>query len=157
MNYKFRCDTNAVDLWKLTMYNTYHSLAGTCNVVFTVAMMIVTIALWNKAGDAVLILLMVGCVLFPVFQPIGIYIKARQQVSALPSNMEIAFDHAGVHVKTETEHSDLKWNQIKSIRKVPNMLIIFSSNTHGFMLTNRALGNQKDALFDEISAIIRQK
>lgn len=157
MNYKFQCDTKAFDLWLLTMYNTYHSLAGICNVIFTVAMVIVTVTFWNKAGDAVLILFLIGCVLFPILQPVGIYVKAKQQVATLPKDMQIAFDHAGVHVTTGTESSDLKWNQIKSVKKAPNMLIIFSSNTHGFMLTNRALGNKKEALFDEIRTIIKQK
>lgn len=157
MNYQIQCDTRAIDVWQLTMYNTYHSFAGLCNIIFTAALVIVTIALWNTVGDAILILLLVGCILFPVLQPVAIYLKAKQQVAGLPKNMQIVFDHAGVHVKTDTESSDLKWNQIKSVKKAPNMLIIFSSNTHGFMLTNRALGQQKEALFDEICRIIKQK
>ena len=33
-----------------------------------------------------------GCLLFPVIQPIAIYLKAKGQVRAMPKGVELAFD-----------------------------------------------------------------
>lgn len=38
MIYQFKSEVTAGDFWKLTMSRTYRSVAGVCNMVFTVAM-----------------------------------------------------------------------------------------------------------------------
>jgi hypothetical protein len=40
MTYQFKSEVTAGDFWKLTMSRTYRSVAGVCNMVFTVAMIL---------------------------------------------------------------------------------------------------------------------
>ena len=76
MTYQFKSEVTAGDFWKLTMSRTYRSVAGVCNMVFTVAMILFTAKFFRTSGDLMQMLMLFGCLLFPVIQPIAIYLKA---------------------------------------------------------------------------------
>lgn len=156
MTYEFKSEVNALDFWKLTMYQTYHSVAGVCNVVFTVAMILLAAKFWEQSGDIMQVVLLFACLLFPVIQPIGIYLKAKAQAKALPEDVSLRFDETGLHVKVGREHEDIRWKQIR-VRKQPNMIIVFSDVRHGYMLTNRVLGKDKNEFFAFAESKIEQE
>lgn len=155
MTYQFKSDVKALDLWILTMRRTYRSMAGICNLVFTVAMILLTVKFWEQSGDVLQVILLFACLLFPVIQPIGIYLKAKGQTRALPKDMELQFDEGGLHVTVGTGHEDIQWNQIRAVKEL-NMIIIFSGARHGYMLTNRVLGEEKEAFFAFVTSKIKQ-
>lgn len=150
MNYKFTYQTTAFDFWQLSMYYTYGSIVGVCNMIFTVSIFLLTIKFWENLNIFLRVVLILACCLFVVIQPLAIYKKAKKQVAVIPKDMEIIFDDYGIHVKSGNRSSDLKWNKIKRISKKPTMIVIFSTTTHGFILTNRILGEQKEAFYKDV-------
>lgn len=150
MKYKFTYQTTAFDFWKLSMYYTYGSMVGVCNMIFTVAMILLTVKFWGDVNSLVKILLITASCLFTVIQPLVVYRRAKKQVAKVSEDMEIGFDDKGVHIKTEKQSSDLKWHTIKRVSKKPTMIVIFSTTTHGFILTNKVLGNQKESVYNYI-------
>lgn len=156
MKYKFTYQTTAFDFWQLSMYHMYGSMVGLCNIIFTIAMVLLTAKFWGDVNGLVRILLIMACCLFTVIQPLVVYMRAKQQVATVREEMEIGFDDKGVHVKTENKSSDLKWTTIKRISKKPTMIVVFSTTTHGFILTNKVLGKQKEAVYDYIVSKIKK-
>lgn len=146
MKYKFIYKNTPFDLWQLSMYFTYGSIVGVCNLIFTVAIILLSFKIWGDAGSFVRMLLLFACCLFPIIQPLGIYARAKKQAAA-SKEMELGFDDAGIHVKTGNAVSDLDWKLIKKVSRKPNMIVIFSTTTHGFVLTNRVLGKQSESLY----------
>ena len=69
MEYQYKCRITAWDFFRLTMRQTYHSMAGMCNLVFTVAMILLTAKFWSQSGEVLQVLMLIGCLLFPVIQP----------------------------------------------------------------------------------------
>lgn len=155
MTYQFKSEVTAGDFWKLTMNRTYRSMAGVCNLVFTVAMILFTVRFFRTSNDLLQVLMLFGCLLFPVIQPIAIYLKAKGQVRAMPKGVELAFDEKGLHVTMDTQHENIEWNKLR-VAKQPGMMIVFSDARHGYMLTNRVLGTQKDAFYAFAEARIEQ-
>lgn len=51
------------------MYYTYGSVVGMCNLIFTAAVIALTISKWNSAGVIWRFFLVLGCCLFTVIQP----------------------------------------------------------------------------------------
>ncbi len=143
MKYRFVYQTTAFDFWQLAMYNTYSSIIGVCNVVFTVAMVLLTVKFAGTVNEVILALLILASCFFPVIQPVMMYMQARRQVSVLPQHLELGFDDNGVHVATEEERSNLPWKTIKRVIKKPTLVVIFSTATQGYILNNRVLGKQK--------------
>lgn len=155
MTYQFKSEVTAGDFWKLTMNRTYRSMAGVCNLVFTVAMILFTVRFFRTSNDLLQVLMLFGCLLFPVIQPIAIYLKSKGQVRAMPKGVELAFDEKGLHVTMDTQHENIGWNKLR-VAKQPGMMIVFSDARHGYMLTNRVLGTQKDAFYAFAEARIEQ-
>ncbi|MDF2547343.1 MAG: hypothetical protein K0R93_2241 [Anaerosolibacter sp.] len=156
MKYRFTYQTTAFDLWQLSMYGIYGSMVGVCNIIFTVAMGLLSAKFWGTVNGFMKIIFIIAICLFTVIQPAVIYMRAKRQVATFPHDMEIGFDDHGVHVKTEKQRSELKWNTIKAVSKKPSMIVIFSTTKHGFVLTNKALGKQKEAFYSYVVSKIKK-
>ncbi|PXV91638.1 YcxB-like protein [Lachnotalea glycerini] len=146
MKYKYKYKNSTADFWQLSMYFIYGSMIGICNTIFTAAMILLAIRIWSDVSSFVRMLLALSIFLFPIFQPLGIYIRARKQAAA-SREIEISFDDGGIRVKSDQTISDLDWKSIKKVSKKPNMLVIFSTTTRGFILTNKVLGRQNNEFY----------
>ena len=115
-------------------------------MVFTVAMILFTAKFFRTSGDLMQMLMLFGCLLFPVIQPIAIYLKAKGQAKTMPKDVELSFDDAGLHVTVGKEKESIGWKNLR-VANEPGMMIVFSDARHGYMLTNRILGAQKEPFF----------
>lgn len=156
MKFKFLYGVSAFDLWILTMYNLYRSMAGMCNIIFTVASILLTSSYWNSANLSVKILMLFGCCLFPLFQPGTIYWKARKQAAGMPGVMELEFDDYGVHVTAGGQDSEVKWKQVHGIIKGPRMIVIRTHGREGFLLPDRVMGEVKETLLEYVNRSLRR-
>lgn len=154
MYYQYQCRIKPVDIWKLSMRRTYRSLVGMCNIVFGVAIILLTLKFWQQAGDLVQALLFVGCLLIPVIQPVGVYLKAKAQVAVIPQGTELTFNEDGIHVTLGEEREFIRWNKVKGVRKEGSMIIIYTDASHGYMLTKRVLGKERNAFYQHVRACI---
>lgn len=150
MEFQFSFKNKASDLWQLSMYGVYKSMIGLVNVIFSVAMILLTVRYWSEVNWYLRALLILGLTLFTVIQPLLIYRRAEKQVSGMQEDMEIGFDELGVHVKSGKEKTTIRWKKMKGITKHPTMLIIYSSATRGYILNNKVLGKDRDALYSYV-------
>ena len=79
-------------------------------------------------------LMLFGCLLFPVIQPIAIYLKAKGQAKTMPKDVKLSFDDAGLHVTVGKEKESIGWKKLR-VANEPGMMIVFSDARHGYMLT----------------------
>ena len=137
-----------MDFWLLSMSHTYRSMVGVCNIVFTGAVIIATYRLWGKINDILELFLFFGCLLFTVIQPTLVYLRAKTQVFSIPKDMELLFDKDGLHVTVEDKNQTIPWKKIKGVVKERNMVIIRSDERHGYIVTNRAMGDKREAFLE---------
>ena len=154
MSYQYRCTIKPIDFWVLSMRRTYCSLVGVCNIVFAVAMILLTVRFWDQAGDVVQALLFLACLIIPVIQPLCVYIKAKAQVSFIPQGTELAFGEDGINVTLGSEQQFIRWNKVTGVRRETGMVIVYTDASHGYMLTNRVLGNDKYDFYNYVKAHI---
>lgn len=147
MRYKYTYRTTARDLWQLSMYYIYGSLAGLCNIIFTVAAFALGFSRWDQAQGFVRCLIVLGCCLFTVIQPLMIYAKAKKQAAGITQDTQVSIDDNGLYIRVGDDTSQLPWKSVKRISRKPAMIIIFSDTTHGFIFTNRVLGNEKEEFY----------
>jgi hypothetical protein len=96
-----------------------------------------------------------GCLVFPVIQPLATYGMCVKQLENMPRDMELRFDDVGVHVSTGGQSELIRWNKVKNAIKRSNMIVVMSDDSHGYMLTNRVLGDQKQEFYDFLCGKIR--
>lgn len=155
MEYKYMCDVKASDLWKMAMVRTYKAAIGVVNIVFTVAMILLVFRFWKTAPDILRILMIFGCLVFPVIQPLATYGMCVKQLENMPRDMELKFDDVGVHVSTGGQSELIRWNKVRNAIKRDNMIVVMSDDSHGYMLTNRVLGDQKEEFYGFLCSKIR--
>lgn len=154
MSYQYQISIKPIDFWALSMRRTYRSLAGMCNIVFAVAMILLTLRFWNQANDVMQAVLFLACLLIPVIQPLGVYWKAKAQAAAVPQGTELLFTEDGIHVTLGNEKEFISWSKVKDIKKEAGMIIIFIGGGRGYMLTSRVLGSEKDDFYQYVKARI---
>ena len=155
MEYRFKSDVKPADLWKIAMTRMYRSPVGLVNVIFTVSMILLTIRFWPTASDLFRVLMFLGCILFPVIQPLAIYGFSARKLEKLPKDMELLFNDDGLTVFVGEKNEFLRWSRIKNAIKRSHMIVVMSDDSHGYMLTNRVLGDQKEEFFQYICKKIR--
>lgn len=156
MRYEYTYRNTAFELWQVSMYYIYGSMAGMCNVVFTAAAFALGYARWNQSGSLMRFIIVLGCCLFTLIQPLMLYIKAGRQAAGITQDTRIALDDWGVHIRVGEKTSDLPWKAVRKISRKPTMIIIFSDTVHGFVLTNRVLGDEKEAFAGYVISKIKQ-
>jgi len=130
------------------MYGIMRSMIGVTNLIFSVSMLLLTIRFWDRLYIVLKIILIIAISLFTVIQPVMIYMGARKQVKTVPNDMEIHLDDEGLHIISSKEKSKVKWKDVKGITKVLDMIIIYSTEVHGFIISKRMLGSEKEDFYD---------
>lgn len=73
--------------------------------------------------------------------------QGKKQAAGITQDTQVAIDDKGLHIRVGNDTSDLLWKSVKRISRKPAMIIIFSDTTHGFIFTNRVLGNEKEEFY----------
>lgn len=155
MRFQYTYRTTAFELWQLSMYYTYGSMVGVCNIIFTIAVLALSVSRWSVSGTGFRMLLVFGMCLFTVIQPLAVYLRAKKQVSGLTQDTTVSFADEGIHIMVGEQFSNIRWESVKKISKKPTMIIVFSDTTHGFLFTNRVLGAERDAFYEYITSKIK--
>lgn len=154
MRYKYKCSVTAHDCWLLYMNRIYHSMVGVCSLVFAASMIALTVRFWAESSIGVRVLLIAGCLLVPVVQPLGTYLRARRQAAQIPSDLELWFGDAGIYVQTGGKTENIGWKTISRVAKDHNMVIILTGDGRGYLLPNRVLGADRDAFYQYLASRI---
>lgn len=132
------------DFFLVSMKKTYTSPIGVCNIIFTLASILLTAKFYNSVGDFAEMLLLFMCLIFPVFQPVMVYFRAKTQVSMIPSDMKYIIDDDGILIIAGGKSELVKWNRVDELLNKGNMLIIRVDKRNGYFLKDKALGDRKD-------------
>lgn len=157
MKYRFENQVGAWDFWLLSMHHTYHSTVGIVNIVFTVAMIALTYRFGGQVHDMLELLMFLGCILFPILQPLAVMFRSRTQAMMIPRDMELEFTDKGLHVEVGVQSEDIPWRKIVSATKEYNMVVVRSDAQHGYLITNRMLGKQKNEFWTFVQSKIQKK
>ena len=139
MKYQYTYRTTASELWQLSMYYIYGSMVGLCNILFTAAVIALMVSRWQTAPTWQRLLFVAALCLFTVLQNALASLREKDYAAAI--------DEAGIHIQVGDQRADLKWSSIKRVSKKPTMLILFSDTSHGYVLSNRVLGGERDEFY----------
>lgn len=155
--YQFTYHNSAKDYFEMFLYYTYGSIVGVCNVIFTVAMIIVGISLWRNTGVALRLILFTASLIFPVLQPLYIWKKAKRQEASNQSVINLAFLNSGIRIKVDDKEQMIAWKNIKRIARKPTMLILYTDQSHGYLIPYRIMGEQKSEFLRFTALALQQE
>ena len=108
--FSFPVTLNAAELWKFSMYHANKGYLGVFNVLFTIAAVYLLITQWAVVSGPYRVLLVMCVLMFTVWQPGTLYLKAKRQAQApaVREPMVLSFGDDGVMKKLLEENEEIK-------------------------------------------------
>ncbi len=115
------------DLWKFSMYHSYQGLQGLFNIIFSAAAVFLLITTWSSNSTSYRVLLIVCALMFTVWQPGILYLKALRQAKtpAIQNVMTLTFDENGILVSQGEESLEIAWENIGKVDRIRDMMILY--------------------------------
>lgn len=152
--FEFEVKLTAKDLWQFTMYHAYEGMSGIFAVIFTVAALILIAVRWSVMMDFQKILVVICLLLFTIYQPGMLYVKAKKQAKTpfMQAPMYLTFSEEGLLVEQSGQEISFTWDQIGRVDRKKTMAIIYMDRVHAYLLPDSILGAEKDAFYEMLKA-----
>jgi hypothetical protein len=144
----------AKDLWKFSMYHSYRGFQGIFSILFSAAALYALATTWRTATISYRLLLFVCVLMFTVWQPFVLYMKAARQAkrSVIHDGMTLSISAEGIVVTQGQEKLELRWEDVVLVKRIGTMLIIYMDRIHAYLLPDSVTG-EKAA---ELTAFIKE-
>lgn len=144
----------ARDLWNFSMYHSYRGFQGMFSLIFSAAAAYVLVATWQTASLPYRILLIVCLLMFTVWQPFVLYLKAAKQAKrpVIRDGMIISLSAEGIVVSQGEGRLELLWDDVLLVKRVRQMQILYMDRIHAYLLPDSVIG-EKSA---ELTALIKE-
>ncbi len=144
MDYRFQVKATPFDFFMMSMKKTYRSPLGICNLVFFIAVLLMTFKFFGNASDGIRCILIFLCLLIPVIQPFCVYMRAKTLAGMMPEDMTIETDKTGLLVRVGDRAEIVSYSRIKKVIDTGDCLVLNVGGRNGYFLFNRVMGDQKD-------------
>ncbi len=143
MEYSYRYKIKPSDLWQARMYYAYASYLATVNIICIFASIVLIIAFWKNAEPWVRLILLLFLSLFTVIQPLFIYHDCKKQLKGRDDEIQLSFRDDGFTIRAQGKSETHPYSDIISFTVRPTLVIIYTGNNQGYILTNRVLGGTR--------------
>lgn len=152
----FHNQLTAKDLWGFSLYHSNRGYLGIFNLLFTLAAVFLLLTQWGTFTAAYRALLIVCALLFTVWQPFQLYLKSGKQAKtkAVQEPMDMTFSEEGIRICQLDQEVMVLWEQVARIENVKGMLIIYTDRIHAYLLPERVIGEQKEALYALLKQVL---
>ena len=157
MRYEYTYRNTPGDYWKFRMENYYRNWTAIVSIVFTLSILALAIARWNATnglGKAILIILLL---VFPLFQPLFIYMTSIRDAQSVQVDTTLSFDTTGMEIKGQKHVQRIPWKSFVPDEKGggmaigrKSMLVVVPDQVHAYLLPNRVFKSdaEKKELLD---------
>ena len=159
--YKFTFSLNDKDLFNSTINYNFSSKTIIFDSIFTIVAVLSTIytlisGMFFKLTVLYRILLIISCLIFPVIQPIIIYIKSYLhylRIKDIQISMEFTDDK--IIISSLNENTEVLYENVYNFIKYKNMIVVLYDSIHGQVMPDRIFDNNKDEFYNYVSSKIK--
>ena len=151
---RFRIQITAKDLWMFSMYHSNKGYLGVFNLFFTLASLWLLVTRWSDVTVAYRILLLICVLMFTVWQPALLYMKAAKQAKtkAVKEPMDMTCSKEGILIEQAGQSQQITWDQIVKVEQVRGLLIIYMGRVHAYLIPAEAAAECREQLLEMIKA-----
>lgn len=159
--YKFTLKITQDDLFKSSLNYVKHSRTFFFDLIFTFAAIIATLytlftGSFYELTNIKKFLLVFCCILFPVIQPVMLYIKSGNHARRIKDlEVTLEFDDDKITVYSANEKSEVTYENVYNFIKYKNMVVIMYDSIHGQIMPDRIFDGNKDEFYNFVSEKIK--
>ena len=163
MMYSFKFKINEKDIFNSTMNYNKSRITYLFDIIFTlVAFIIIIYNLLNKTFSNFNIyyrLLLIFCaLLFPVIQPILLYIKSLAHAKKLKDiNILMEFNEDSIKLSTNSENTEVLYENVYNFIKYKNMIVVMYDSIHGQIMPERIFMKDGKSIKNEFYEYVASK
>ncbi|MBP3200477.1 MAG: hypothetical protein J6M39_02365 [Lachnospiraceae bacterium] len=163
MMYSFNFKINEKDIFNSTMNYNKSRITYLFDIIFTLAAFIIIIYnLLNKTFSNFNIyyrLLLIFCaLLFPVIQPILLYIKSLAHAKKLKDiNILMEFNEDSIKLSTNSENTEVLYENVYNFIKYKNMIVVMYDSIHGQIMPERIFIKDGKSIKNEFYEYVASK
>lgn len=153
--FSFPVTLDAKELWKFSMYHANRGYFGVFNGLFTIAALYLLVTQWAVVNGPYRVLLLLCVLMFTVWQPASLYLKAKRQAKApaVKEPMILSFGDFGVTVEQSGQTGTIPWEAMNQIVGNKWQFILYKDRIHAFLLPKSVVGSKEG----ELRAFLREK
>ena len=155
--FSFSVRLDAKELWKFSMYHSNRGFLGIFNLLFTVAAIYLLITQWASVSAAYRLLLVVCALMFTVWQPASLYLKAMRQAKSpmVKDPMILSFGESGLTIEQRGEKAQVPWEGLSLVAESKSQFIIYRDRIHAFLLPKSVVGGKEQE--EKLKELVREK
>lgn len=153
---QFHIQMKAKDLWKFSMYHANKGYLGVFNVLFTLASLYLLVTKWSETGVAYRLLLLVCVMMFTVWQPGILFLKALKQAGneRLKAAMDMVFDDKGFTVSQGEQSMEVAWDEVTRVVRIPGIYILYMSRIRAYLISDQVLGGEREKFVEFLRSVL---
>lgn len=155
MEYSYTYRNNVLEYMKFRLRNVYSQWTCVVNFVFTFAMICLIISKWTHTNILGKVLMIIGVLIFPVLQPLAMYIASARQAHEMKADTTLSFDDKGMHITVKEHVQNIPWKDFYTVIRRGTTLVIVPDGQHAYILPARVTGDTREALYQFITEKIK--
>lgn len=131
----------------------YRNFSGIISLVLGVGSIVLMMIGWNDLAGTQKVILTIIAVLFLVINPLQLMFKAYQQLklsSSYKKPLNYTFSDKGITVSQDDISQDIPWESICRLFMTGNIIAIYTSRYHAFVIPLSELGEEKGKIIASV-------
>ena len=144
------------DLYAFSMRHTYSNISGILGLLISAAGLVVCAVRFSHLDTKAIVTLIIIGLLFPVIQPLMLWVKANTQVKKnkdINGKLSYCFGDDGIRVSQGDNHVDVKWYELRKKVVTSKAMYLYMSPIRAFIFP----ANQCEGHFEELVQTVTQK
>lgn len=163
MEVKFEVKMNTKKMFHFLMYHTYHSVQGPLSLIFAIAG--IGICIWTYGDVAMNWTILYGFfgVLFLVYEPISLYMRAATQVKLNPAfkkPLMYVVNEEGIITMQGEYKAEIQWEDLRTIKESKAYFFCYTSVQNAFIFPKEDFKDERqtaEKLLHEKKNIVKKK
>ncbi len=124
------------EIYKFTMYHTYHSFAGIFGLVLSIIALVDLIISFNELSDQGKTILTIVAAWFLIFEPLRMLVRSKSQIKlskAYKKPLDYTLSGEGITVSQDDESQTIDWNRLLKIVETKSQILVYSNRINAFI------------------------
>lgn len=137
------------EIYKFTMYHTYHSFAGIFGLVLSVMALANLIVSFDELSDQGKTIMTIVAAWFLILEPLRMLVRSKSQMKlskAYKKPLDYMINEEGVTVSQDEESQTIEWKQLVKIVETKSQFLVYSNRINSFIFPKSSLEGREEEL-----------
>lgn len=160
MELSFDTNVKEKELFKFSINNMYRKITGIIWILFSVAVIFVTVYTWGNVGIEKSILMIVLAALYTVINPVLLWVRAKGQVKrneSFQKPLHYMINETGITISQDDKSDKTKWTEMWKAVKYGNLVVVYVSTIRAFIIPIKDVADKFDTLVELLNIGLKSR